>query len=317
MQSGTASKLQRNIFRTLVYADVFDYPLTFFEVQKFLIGDTQVTLEIVQRELKIIVDSKQICTNEGFYFLKGREELVALRQKRENWSGEKLEIAKKTVEKLKFIPWIKMIGVTGALAMMNAKEEDDIDLMVITSADHLWLTRLLIFLLCPILGIKRRKPKDRMVKNKICFNLFLEEGHLELLQRNLFLAHEVCQVKPLVNKNRTYEKFLWGNRWVEKFLPSGIKISSKFKVQNSKLNGGHLIFQYLPAGRQDFNVLISFFEILAYKLQLLYMKPKMTCEDISLKKAFFHPHNLTQKILNDFKDKLALLGIDKKTQSSL
>ncbi len=276
--------MQTAILKTLVYADVFDYPLKLYEIEKYLIGT---------RAGEILIDRKLIGEKEGFYFLKGREEIVELRKKRAEWSRKKIEIAKRTAEKLKIIPMIKMIGITGALSMENCKEEDDIDLLIITDADCLWLTRLLIILFSPLLGIKRRKPKEEIVRNKICFNLFLEENHLKIEPENLFLAHEVCQVRPLVDKDFTYQNFLEENKWVKKYLPNATKITN-----------------HKPPATNHKKCLLSFLDTLAFKLQYLYMKPKMTIERVNLHQAFFHPKNLQLNIEEKFNLKLFFLGLD-------
>ena len=295
------------IIRTIIYSDIFDYPLTLEEIVKFLVGESEVGMGVVLNSLtKIIADpsagsgqvSKQIYTDGEFYFLKGRKEIIELRKRRMGWSEKKWKIARGTAKKLRVIPMIKMVGITGALAMKNCKETDDIDLMVITVADRLWLTRLILYVLAPILGIRRRKPKEREVEDKICFNLFLEESSLQIQPENLFFAHEICQVKPIFWKDNIYEKFLWENQWVSNFLPNA-KNSLKFKVQSSKLGKKHPISQ-----SASWRILISFFNTLAFKLQYLYMKPKMSIEKISLHQAFFHPVNLQEKICASFEEKL-------------
>jgi len=289
------------ILKTLAYADIFDYPLTFEQIVKFLIGKRQIERKVVQKNLKILADRQQIYTDGEFYCLRERNNVIEVRKKKERWSKEKFTIARKTAEKLKFLRWVKIIGITGALAMGNPGQEDDIDLIVVTSANRLWLTRLLIFFLCPVLGIRRRKPGEKNVKNKICFNLFLDENHLKISLKNLFLAHEICQVKPLINKDRTYDKFLWENRWVRDYLPNAVKI---MQYRDNRISKNHLIvislYRYL-----DFLNKIAFF------LQYQYMKPKITNEKVSLHQAFFHPRNLGRTIEAAHEKKLIRLGLDK------
>ena len=262
--------------------------MTTREVAEYLISDTEVTVDTIQKNLLILTDLKQIYTDGEFYFLKKREKIVEIRKEREKRSGQKLIIAQRTAEKLKIIPSIKMIGITGALAMNNCQENDDIDLLIVTGANSLWLTRLLIILLSPLLGIKRRKPKEKTVKNKICFNLFLDENYLKIQPENLFLAHEVCQVKPIFDKDNTYSRFIKENKWVFNFLPNANK-NLKIKEQRSNIKNRHLM---------------SFLNTLAFRLQYFYMKPKITNEKVSLHQAFFHPGNLQDKILKDYQQKL-------------
>jgi len=123
------------------------------------------------------------------------------------------------VRVLRLIPFIKMVAVTGNLAMRNANQEDDIDFLIITQRKRLWLSRFFAVVLLELLG-KRRRPEEKEVKDKICLNMFLDEDHLEMSekQQNLFSAHEILQLKSLYEKDDFYDKFLDQNRWVKKFL---------------------------------------------------------------------------------------------------
>lgn len=296
--------ISSSVLSTVAYSDIFDYPLTVREVWRFLIGDSGVTVEVVREQLAISTDYQRlpagkagIYTDGEFYFLRGREEIVKLRKERGKWSKEKWEIAQNTAKKLKVIPFIKMIGVTGALAMNNCKENDDIDLIIISAANSLWLTRFLMILFCPILGIKRRKRKEVFVKDKICFNLFLEENHLKIEPENLFLAHEICQVKPVYDRGGIYEKFMRENKWIKKYLPNASQINKITIEQDNNLTkkGGIAIL---------LSCHLDFMEKVAFRLQFWYMKSKMTCEKVSLHQAFFHPGDLSDKVQKEFRRRL-------------
>ena len=130
-------------------------------------------------------------------------------------------MAKKVAGWLRLIPWIKMVAVTGNLAMDNAEKNDDIDLLIVTARKRLWLTRLLTNFLVEIVA-NRRRPNDKEVKDKICLNMFLAEDHLKLSirEQNLFTAHEIYQLKPIWARNQLYQKFIQENLWCQKFLPN-------------------------------------------------------------------------------------------------
>jgi len=211
-------ELKKAVLSTLAYADIFDYPLRENEIYRFLLSDIRYQILDVGKGLKELPEVSQ---KNNFYFLKEREHLVLLRKKRERWSRKRLKIAKQVARWLKIIPTIKMVAVTGALAMENSNKNDDIDLLIITSKNRLWLTRLLAVLLVELIA-KRRHPADKEVKDKICLNMFLDEGHLKVPEKeqDLFSAHEVCQLKPILDKNGTYQKFLKANLWSKKFLPN-------------------------------------------------------------------------------------------------
>ena len=211
-------QLQKAILRTLAYADVFDYPLTFEELHRFLIGS-----KVSPKRLKIFVNRQSLIIGhrDGFYFLPGREKIVSLRQKREQWSQEKMKIAGRAAGWLKLIPWIKMVAVTGALAMNNSGQDDDVDFLIVVARGRLWLTRFLTVLLIELVT-RRRRPGDREIKNKICLNMFLDEAHLKIpkKEQNLFTAHEVCQLKPIWQRDGVYQQFVKENQWLKRFLPN-------------------------------------------------------------------------------------------------
>lgn len=191
-----------------------------------------------------------------------------------------------------------MVAVTGALAMENADKNDDIDLMVVTSGDRLWIVRPLAILLVSLF-FKRRKPSkfsnhsnhsDHFsYKNHICLNLWLDESALEIpqAQRDLYTAHELAQMKPVVNRGGTYEKMMWENRWGRKFLANAWK------------NFNRQIYKY-PNRQIDKWNLIDLLNRAVFYLQLKYMRPKMTNERVSLHAAFFHPGNRADTILKAY-----------------
>ncbi len=203
------------IIKTLLYADIFDYPLKPEEVWQWLIWEKKELPSKLNFE-KALSDFKKI---KGLYSLNDKRELVILRKQREKYSAKKFIKARKISRIAGIIPLVKFVGITGALAMENAKEDDDIDFLIITASGWLWTTRFLITILLNLLGV-RRKPQDKVFKDKICLNLFLEEDHLGFKKQNLFLAHEISQVRPLVDKNKTYQRFLAANKWVKNYLPN-------------------------------------------------------------------------------------------------
>jgi hypothetical protein len=216
------NEFQALALKTLAYADVFDYPLTAPEIWKFLITEKRIDPERFLREiLEMRGEKKQVVTDGPFFCLPGRKKIIALRKKRQRWSQKKLKIARRVAKWLKLIPWIKMIAVTGNLAMENSDRGDDIDLLVVMTKNRLWLTRFFTVLLVELVS-HRRRPGDKEAKDKICLNMFLDETHLAVpkKERDLFSAHEVCQLKVIWEKDNLYQKFLKKNQWIKEFLPN-------------------------------------------------------------------------------------------------
>jgi len=248
----------------------------------------------IKNLLNDLISNGKVNEKEGYYSIKGREEIIGLRKKRERYSQEKIEIAKNIVQIIKVIPWIKLIGITGALAMRNSGQDDDIDLLIITQDNRLWLTRIILVSLLELLG-KRRRPnngnKQKAISNRICLNMWLDESVLSLSKdkQNLFTAHEVVQMKPILNRNYSYEKFINANEWVRKYLPNSLDIKI-LRYEDIK-------------GKKDKNSqkFLNFSEKISYYLQYKYMKSKMTNEEVNLHFAFFHPQDRTKEILSKFR----------------
>jgi hypothetical protein len=191
------------MLKTVAYADIFDYPLTKDEIERWLIkGDN------LEPEPGVVRLGRHYC-------LKGRRQVVKVRQQRLKASRLKWPLAKKAGKILGQIPWVKLVCVTGALAMDNSGANDDVDLMVITAADRLWLTRLIAsILLWPYLR------RGRQVNNRLCLNLWLDTTALGIPKnkQTLYTAHEVCQARPVFNRDNTYQQFIGANLWYRQYL---------------------------------------------------------------------------------------------------
>ncbi|MBU0572628.1 hypothetical protein KKE18_02985 [Patescibacteria group bacterium] len=198
---------------SLIYHDIFDYPLTPLELINWTAGE-----KIYFKNLENV----KISTKNGFLFLSGKEGSTLKRLMRERISKRKIEKAKKAAKILSFLPTIKMIAITGALAMKNVNEESDIDFLVITKKGSLWTTRLLAMALLKIFGVPRRRYGDKRTKDKLCLNIWLDESDLVWSNnsRDIFTSHEISQIIPLINKDQAYERFLSKNIWITDYWPN-------------------------------------------------------------------------------------------------
>lgn len=266
--------------RAVLYADIFDYPLSKNELERWKIKDNS----------EFRIHNSEFKKTNGYYYLKGRENITRLREQRKKISLLKLGRARKAVDFLKTIPTIKMIALTGALAMENCKKIDDIDLLIVTKKGTLWLTRFLATVILELKGIRRR-PNQKNAKDKICLNMFLEDGYLTLpkSEQDLYGAHEVCQVKPIFERDNTYPRFLRANAWVRKYLPNGIR--------NQELGI-----------RKNYNRSLFILELLAKYLQLLYMRGKRTNEVITDHILRFHPNDFRFIVTFEYEKRLKKYG---------
>ncbi|MBI4100631.1 hypothetical protein HY439_02715 [Candidatus Microgenomates bacterium] len=300
--------MENAVLKTLAYADVFDYPLTEKELFRWLIKDPDET-RIINPNKSEWKDkfgsirsksSDKFGFKDGFYFLKKREKIVRIRQEREKWSRVKLIKARRITHFLKLIPTIKMIALTGTLAVRNSEQDDDIDILIVSKTGTLWLTRFWTTILLEILG-QRRRPREKETKDKICLNMFLDEEHLQISpeDQDLYTAHEVAQLISLWDRDYAHEKFLKANLWVKKYLPKGIKTKNRgLRKHNS---GPPVLTIYA----------FALFEKFFKNLQLWYMRRHRTTEIISDGAIRFHPQDARKWILASYYARIRNLPLDK------
>lgn len=279
IESRDGSNLTEGEKTSVYYHSLFDFPINTFELIKWRASDS-IGLDY----------PKQIIKKNDHYFVEGEEELIYKKLLRKKISAKKLAIARRASHLISFIPTIKMVAVTGSLAMENAADDSDIDLMMVTRRGTLWTTRLLTYCLLHATGYLLRKPRIKNERDALCLNMWLDESDLKWKNKNIYSAHEIAQIKPLVNKNNTYEKFLSANRWILKYWPNSVRTSSKQQVASSMQKEKTLL-------HATFYMLLSIVEKFAYKFQYKHMRSKITREVITPTRALFHPQDWGKVVL--------------------
>jgi hypothetical protein len=210
-ESQADSALAEAILRTLIYADVFNFPMTVSEIHFFLI-EQAATLHQVETALGASRWLNQrITCFEGYYALVGREQVIAERQRREGYSAALWPAGVRYGAILAKLPFVRMVALTGALAVRNAHSPtDDLDYLIVTRAGRVWLARAFTVLLV-------RLAKLRGVT--ICPNYVLSESALAQQSHDLYIAHEVAQMIPLSGL-KLYQALRAENTWTRMHLPN-------------------------------------------------------------------------------------------------
>lgn len=282
------SPVKQAILRTLVYSDIFNFPLTEKELWFFLKSDSKITKTQFHQACKDIHTVSKI---EKYYCLKGKEKSVIQRKQRARTSEAKYYTARKVSRVVSAIPTIMFIGVSGSVAAKNASEEADIDLFVIVKHNTLWISRLLFLSSLAWMGLRRRKNTPSM-RNKICVNMLVDEYSLLLPidRQDVYTAHEIAQMKPLFDRQKTYTKFLKTNSWIRFLMPNALEeiFSLCQHAAWSQSRNSELLQRIIGN---------SLFELLAKKLQLARIHRTLTTETISHGLLAFHPVDARKKVL--------------------
>ncbi len=135
------------ILKTLVYSDVFDYPLTYEELYQFTMGIELSKNDFNQILLNDLIP-KYVHSNKTFFTLPLREKIIDNRLSKISIAEVKWKQAFVLSYLLSHFPFVRMISITGSLVFNNLKgKDDDIDFFIIIEKNHLWTVRLFIYTL--------------------------------------------------------------------------------------------------------------------------------------------------------------------------
>lgn len=142
-------------------------------------------------------------------------------------SNKYLIIAQKATRLLKFIPFVRLIALSGSVARGNAGKESDIDFFIVVKSGRIWQTRLYVVLVLKMLGLHRNGDKPHQKIAKICLNRWVTDKYLLIDPQNTYHANQYSQIVPLYNEGDTYNKYIAKNNWITKYQPFKIiKIKS-------------------------------------------------------------------------------------------
>lgn len=237
-------EIQRAIINVIAFFDMFDYPMTDFEIWQYL--DYECDFSDVRN---ILINEPLDCINtkNGFYFLKGRQDIIITRMRRYNYANRKIKKTMSIIRLFKFIPWIKMIGIGNIIGSNNMRDNSDIDLFIITEKKRVWITRLFCVGIAKLLRIR---PTAEEQRDKICLSFYISEDVMNI--KNMMLNEDKICIKennpdnyfiywlagivPLYNVDDSYEKFILENNWLKYYLPNWKKIIIHEQLKVQRIN---------------------------------------------------------------------------------
>ncbi len=290
---------ERAILTTLIYGDVFHFPLTKDELWQYLITDTK----IKKKDFEVALNglSTHILSQDGYVTLPNKTANISKRKKNLDEVQKKMSIAEEVSSVLFAIPSIRLLGISGGLAARNVMPKDDIDLFIITEKGKVFTTRFWVLIYLTFMR-KRRKRGDTKTQNMFCINLIIDETETAwpIEKRDVYTAHEIAQMKPLYERDNMYASFIKSNNWVKAYLPNGT--SDSMILPKSKTNAmfikvlSRLIF-FLSSERA------------LRLLQIFIMKNHRTNETVTNTHLAFHPRDYRAETLKQLKLKMRQLGL--------
>ena len=242
------NSLEKSILATIVYYDVLDRPLTGWEIFKYRInywrGDNKTRLlcgacaermrsarndggrtRNDKKDLESIFSAlenshelkKWISEKNGLYFLRDRERIIKERIERQKIADQKWKKARRVIRFLQLIPFIRLVMISGSLAMNNTKDKSDIDLLIISKFGRIWTCRGLTTLFIHLIGQRRHGD---LTKNRFCLNHYLTDKSLKIPFQSLYNSQTYAHLAPMWEENPPwlYKQFQKANSWIRNYL---------------------------------------------------------------------------------------------------
>jgi len=219
------SEISHSIHRTVAYFSLFDYPLTTFEIWKWLFGsENKTSLLDVRRELVSSgFLSDRLVGQGGFWALAGQpiEKLIKTRHERYLNAVRKYKRLRRATRYLSLIPSVRGVAACNTLAWNHTRAESDIDIFVIVREGSVWTSRLLS--VAPFKILKMRPGVGK--RDPLCFTFFLSDTNLDLSALQLegsdpYLAVWGRSIVPVFDRDNVFDQFVQANGWLVSNLPN-------------------------------------------------------------------------------------------------
>ena len=217
------------VLRSVIYASLFDYPLTLAQLESSLVGVRADAAAIASwwRESDLLIAT--VGQRDGFYFPIGRADLVTTRARRESLSREMLARDRRILSFVASMPFVRMVALSGSLAHLNAERSADLDLFVITAPHRVWSVTVATVVLSKVLGWRKR----------VCMNYVISERAMAIEPRDLFSANQIIHLRPIVG-HRVFQTFVQKNAFVRQVYPNFELVGSPASAP-SELRRGRLL----------------------------------------------------------------------------
>jgi hypothetical protein len=216
---------KESVLRVLTYFDIFHYPLTSNEINKFM--DHPADSRQVDQYLAELLNEGSVYLYQDLYSLQDNPLLAQRRLKGQQRAEGLLKKAMRIGRFLYQFPFVKAVAISGSLSKNFADESADIDFFIITKANRLWMARTFMHLFKKLTFLTGRQ-------HYYCMNYYIDEEALLLEEKNIFTAIELKTLLPVCGENST-ERFFKANQWADNWLPS-----CEYRVQPQKDPGRNL-----------------------------------------------------------------------------
>ena len=209
MQQRPRPAEEHAMLQSVLYAALFEYPLTTAQLRQALIGAVADEATLLRWFDTSAYLQRALDYADGCFYPKGRRDLLETRRRRESTSRALLADFARPLAVISRLPFVRMVALSGSLAHLNADDDADLDLFMITRPHRVWTTMVLTLAIARLCGWRRR----------LCLNYVISERALWVAPADLFSANQIVHLRPITGM-ATYRRFIDANRFVRRFYPN-------------------------------------------------------------------------------------------------
>lgn len=200
---------ERAFLQSVVYAALFDYPLTPAQLRESLIGQLADEAALMRWYHGSAYLDAAVEYADGYFFPRGRRDMLHTRTEREAISRAMLQEMAGPLKLITRMPFARLVALSGSLAHLNADDGADLDLFVIACPGRVWTVTVTTLLIARLLGWRQR----------LCLNYVISERALWIAPADLFSANQIVHLQPVTGGD-AYRRFLEANHFVQRFYPN-------------------------------------------------------------------------------------------------
>ncbi len=290
--------LESSIIKTLLYFDIFSYPLCKEEILKYAIP-ANISDEEITGTLNRLVAQKCIFMHDDFYSVRLENSINQRRVKGNIYAQKILKTAKWVSAFIAYFPFVRGVYISGTLAKGYADKKSDIDYFIITEPGRLWIARTFLIAFKKVFLLNSRKY--------FCVNYFIDSKHLEISDKNMYTAVELLTLIPMYNF-KLFDQFLTTNKWTDEYFPNYKKRHSFELNQTLKVPYLKKLIEKLLSGKAGEWMDNHFMKITGNRLKKKFSEFNEKEFELALRTKKFvskhHPQNYQKNVLDTLKEKI-------------
>jgi hypothetical protein len=223
--------LAKAVIKTLLYFDIFNYPLTIDEIYEYCC-EYPASKDEILGQLEIFEELGYVSRKDFFYQIRNNKMAASVERRiKGNKEAQRfLKIAKRFTKFITYFPFVRGVCLSGSLSKGYADSDSDIDYFIITEPGRLWIARTSLILFKKLFLFNSHKY--------FCVNYFIDTNSLEIPDKNLFAATELLSIIPAANAD-LYERLIVANKWIKEYYPNGTLKTNKYPVAH--VNSGFMM----------------------------------------------------------------------------